>query len=443
MTRQRPPTDLLDSLRDHSVALEPTSPDADYGDLRAFDPVFEGVDVVGLGEATHRTREFVHLKGRLVRYLADVHGFGALALEAPFSETVALDAYVREGAGALHECVAALGLSMYETAEALACFESLRAYNEGRPRQERIAVYGIDVQSAAGAAAALREWLLGDDTDADRPAFRDDRLLDDLDRVADGVFTGEDVDTDRLRAAERVADALAAWFEAERDGDAERDGGAERDGSGAAAALARRHVRTLQQACAFARTGVEADRTAQWGLRDEFMAENAAWVRDHAATGGVAVWAHNNHVKTGRLGGDGHPSRTTGDRLAARYGDGYYALGAQFATGSVRAYAPTDGDGVEYDGATLAMTELSVPEPDGGAVPGLLAEIDAPALLLDYRSLPADSPLRDWLAAERPHRSVAGIVHPDDEDAFSRTHRSLDVFDGVFFVDEATPTTPL
>lgn len=432
MTRTDTPPEPLESLRDHHVALETTDPDAEHAPLRAFHDALADVDVVGLGEATHRTREFVHLKHRLVASLADVHGLRALALEAPFSETVALDEYVRDGTGDLRAVVADLGLSIYETEEAVAFFEALRSYNDGLPRTDRIRVYGFDVQSAAGAASALHDWLSDREAYPQPAEFLDDHLLDTLDRLADGVFEGEDVDADHLRAAERVADALAEWFGATFD-----------EHTGDDVALARRHRRTLQQACAFARTGIDADRTEQWGLRDAYMAENVAWIREHAPGDRVAVWAHNNHVKTGRLGGDGHPSRTMGDRLAERFGDGYYALGAQFAHGTVRAYAPTDDGGVAWDGETYAKIDVSVPRPDDGSVPALFSRVDARAILVDYRSLPADSSLRSWLADERPHRFVAGLVHPDEDDAFARSHRSLDVFDGLFFVEEATPTTPL
>ncbi|MXR19949.1 erythromycin esterase family protein [Halobacterium bonnevillei] len=328
---------------------------------------------------------------------------------------------------------------MYETEEVLACVEWLRAFNDGRPPSECVDVYGVDVQSAAGAASALRDWLtaLRARDDSPSPAILDADLLDALDDAADGVFEGEDVDEDRLRTAERAADALAEWFDSD-------------DSVPETAPLARRHLRTLRQACEFARTGREADRTEQWGLRDQFMAENVAWIREHTGADVVAVWAHNNHVKTGRLGGDGHPSLTMGEHLARRFGDGYYALGAQFARGTARAYAPVDpetveveDEAVEFDGTTLAMTELDVPAPPADSVPALFSRLDADGALLDYRSLPDDSPLSSWLADERPHRFVAGVVHPDEDDAFARSHRSVAVFDGAFFVEAATPTTPL
>ncbi|WP_336036006.1 erythromycin esterase family protein [Halobacterium yunchengense] len=411
--------ELVDRLRAISTEFESTDPTVDGAPLPAFDDAVADAAVVGLGEATHRTREFVQCKRRLLRRLVAEHGCRALALEAPYAETVALDDYVRRGDGDLAAVLAALGLSMYAVESFAALVRWLRAFNDGRPPEDRVAVYGVDVQSAAGAAAALRDHVA--DT-----GVAPEGLCEALDAAADGVFEGADVDADCLQTAERAADRLTARF-------ADCD---------AAAPAARRHLWTLRRACEFARLAAE-DRPTQWGFRDECMAAQVAWISDHAG-GPVAVWAHDNHVKRGRMTGPGHPARTMGDRLGERYGDAYYALGGQFSRGAVRAYAPTDGDDADVETAdgAYAMTELWVPEPPGTSVPGLFDGLDAPAAVADYRSLADGSPLADWLAPERRHRFVAGVVDPDEDRPFSRQYGALDAFDGAYFVRDATPTEP-
>jgi erythromycin esterase len=427
MSRTDPTHDLVDRLRATSTAFDPTDPRAG-SDLRAFDDTVADAAVVGLGEATHRTREFVQCKHRLLRRLVAEHGTRALALEAPFSETVALDDYVAGSDGDLRAALGGLDLSMYEVEAFAALAEWLRAFNDEQPPDDRVRVYGIDVQSAAGAADALR----------DRVADREDApdgVLDALDAAADGVFEGADVDTDRLRAAERAAERPTELF---------RETEASSSVTPGSSSVASRHLWTLRRACEFARVGRTADRPTQWGYRDRCMADQVAWVRERAR-GPVAVWAHDNHVKRGRMTGAGYPAPTMGERLAERYGDAYYALGGQFARGTVRAYAPADGDDadVEAGGDAYAMRELPVPDPEPASVPGLFDRLGAHAAVADYRSLPAESPLRDWLAAERAHRFVAGTVDPGEDRPFARTYSALDAFDGAYFVSDATPTEPL
>jgi erythromycin esterase len=54
-------------------------------DLQPLKDVLDGVRIVGLGEATHRTREFFQLKHRLLEFLVTEMGFSVLAMEASAS----------------------------------------------------------------------------------------------------------------------------------------------------------------------------------------------------------------------------------------------------------------------------------------------------------------------------------------------------------------------
>ncbi|MCW2568958.1 MAG: erythromycin esterase [Mycobacterium sp.] len=57
------------------------------------------VRVVGLGEATHGSREFVTLDRRLLAYLVTEQGFDVFAFEADHEGGKALDAGVTTGEG--------------------------------------------------------------------------------------------------------------------------------------------------------------------------------------------------------------------------------------------------------------------------------------------------------------------------------------------------------
>ncbi|MFI6483481.1 erythromycin esterase family protein [Nonomuraea sp. NPDC050663] len=57
------------------------------------------VRVVALGESAHNIAEFYELKDRILRYLAEQHGFTAFVMESGFAEGLAVDAWVRGGPG--------------------------------------------------------------------------------------------------------------------------------------------------------------------------------------------------------------------------------------------------------------------------------------------------------------------------------------------------------
>jgi len=55
--------------------------------------------IVGLGEATHGTKEFFQLKHRIFRYLVENHGFKIFAFECDMGESYYVDNFVTIGEG--------------------------------------------------------------------------------------------------------------------------------------------------------------------------------------------------------------------------------------------------------------------------------------------------------------------------------------------------------
>lgn len=97
-----PPNDTpVDAIADHAIPLPSTDP----ADLRPLADALADRTVVGLGEATHGTREFFRLKHRLIRFLVEEHGFRAVALESNFLVALALDDYVTRSEGDPREAI--------------------------------------------------------------------------------------------------------------------------------------------------------------------------------------------------------------------------------------------------------------------------------------------------------------------------------------------------
>ncbi|MFB6719015.1 erythromycin esterase family protein [Kribbella sp. NPDC056345] len=130
--------------------------------LRSWLPKLAEVRVVGVGEATHGTREFFQLKHQLFRYLVKHAGFRVFAIEACASEAPAVDAYVR---GTSRENgLAQLGFWTWQTEEVLALLNWMREYNDGLPYDEQLQFVGVDPQMpnlSIEAAESLLETTTG------------------------------------------------------------------------------------------------------------------------------------------------------------------------------------------------------------------------------------------------------------------------------------------
>ncbi|GGR41365.1 erythromycin esterase family protein [Streptomyces roseolus] len=117
--------------------LRTTEPRGGTADLRPFGRMVGDARVVGLGEATHSSHEFLTLKHRLLRYLAEEKGFRAFALEGPWSTGLRLDAYLLRGEGDLEQIMDEEFQGAYRwwnNAEYRALLQGMRAYNVEHPK---------------------------------------------------------------------------------------------------------------------------------------------------------------------------------------------------------------------------------------------------------------------------------------------------------------------
>ncbi|WP_436907628.1 erythromycin esterase family protein [Halosimplex marinum] len=412
---------LADRLAAHTIPIDTTDPADDPDDLAPVTDRLADARVVGLGEATHGTREFFRLKHRLVRLLVEELDYRLFALEANFTETLAIDEYVVHGRGDPKEALDGIYFWTWDTREVLALVEWLCEFNEGRPLGDRVRFYGVDAQFTAGPAGALLDFF--DDRDADWPTEHRETLSA---LASDGLDVDEapaEVDEPRLAAAEETVAALDGWFEREATAGDER-----------AFALHRRHLRTLEQTIESARAGRDEGLQAKARRRDRAMAENLSWALDREPHDRVAVWGHSAHVQ--RDGRDEHWGTGTpmGAHLADRYGDDYYALGFDFAGGQFRALDVSEGH-------ELRACSLGPPPED--AATRLFAAVDDPPWFLDFDDVD-DERLADYFECERPVRSVGAIYDPEDEhDRLHDEFRLPLAFDGLVFVAGTTPARPV
>lgn len=401
---------VVDALADHATVLDGA------GAAQALASPPGAADVVGLGEATHGTRELVALKRRLLEHLVVHAGYRTLALECDVAGALALEAYVRRGEGDPAAALAGLQVWPWKAEELAGVLGWLRSFNEGRPAGDRVRVRGISPNATAGPAGALREYLAG--TDADPPAGVEDALAA---LAADGPPGDEERLTDLSGAVATLADHL------------------EDAGDGRAANRARRRCRALAQALDWQGTRAAHDGPHEAGMahRDRVMADNVERALAEDPRGGVALWAHDSHVQRGVFD-DGTAwtnAATTGEHLARRLGGRYRPLGTDVGRGSVRALAAGSDGGP----TTFALGD---PLPDG-ATAHLDAVGDSP-LALDLAAAAADATLGPWFDGAPRVRWVGSVYDPDADP--DHHHRRTDLpasFDALLFVAESTPTRPL
>lgn len=403
---------LLERLNSCIVPLGATTPTADQTTLQPLQDRFDAARVIGLGEATHGTREFFECKHRLLRYLITELDLRRIGFETTYAETIPMDDYVRRGTGDATAALETLSVWPWKTDSVRDLLEWIRRFNDERPDHDRVRIHGLDVQHAAPPADRLVDAI-----DEIAPAYPDSHreVLSEL--AADGLVRGSDVPS-----AERIEPATQA-VEALQDRTTE-------------SGLQEQHwwcLRTLRQAVDVARKrttdGIEAFSVA----RDRAMAENALRVVDRSDVDRLAIWAHNAHIQRTPSEYEWGTTMPMGRVLADRCDGRYLPVGFDFGAGVYRA---VDGRGDGYGD----RGEWSVDPLSEQSLTALLEAVDAEVFYVDVADVVDDPVVGPWITTERPRRWSGAVYYGEQRD-----HIAVDAlpeaFDGLVFVQESTPTT--
>jgi len=88
---------ITDWARQHAIRLSTVQAGHGFTDMEPLRSTVGNARIVGLGEATHGTREFFQLKHRMLEFLASEMGFSIFVIEAPQAEADRLNDYVLNG----------------------------------------------------------------------------------------------------------------------------------------------------------------------------------------------------------------------------------------------------------------------------------------------------------------------------------------------------------
>ena len=103
--------------------------------------------IVGLGEATHGTKEFFQLKHRIFKYLVENHGFRIFAFECDMGESYYVDNFVTRGEGDLDDIMKnKMHFWTWRTEEVKELLLWMREYNENKSDEDKIHFIGVDCQ---------------------------------------------------------------------------------------------------------------------------------------------------------------------------------------------------------------------------------------------------------------------------------------------------------
>jgi len=390
--RERERGDAAAWLRARSGPITLRDASVDGAGLARFDALWAQARIVGLGEATHGSRQFGDMRLALTLRAIERSGVRVVGLEGSASRMRLVDAWTRDGAGDL---AAMIGKQWINRRAFAALATAVRAWNVAHPA-DPVTIAGLDDQDNAPAREIVARAVRTLDP---ATATRADAVLARL-VAAEAqamIFGPSDVSPDDWRFLAQLVARLPA------------------DAQAAA--------RTLAQSAEMNSGAPDAH------SRDWLMAENLLTV---AGERRALYWGHNAHVAHPP---DKHGDRaTTGGRFAERTGGAYAALALSFRDGGFLAQLPNDLQDRLQTFVVRAATADSID--------GVLAPLGR--AIVTWRDDRASPPA--WLAAPRPMHWIGALYSeaPIPDQSYRPT-RLLDEYDGVVVLDhvDAEPSTEI
>jgi erythromycin esterase len=404
------------------IPLRTLDPAGALDDLGWLDEAIGDAQVVAIGESAHYNREFFQLRHRLLRYLAERHGFSAYAMETGFVEGWLVDNWVRGGAGQLGQ-VMANGMTslMGLWSQMRAQLEWMRQHN--RAAVQSVGFYGIDLPgsmvSLLPGLNAVSAYLAQAD-----PEFRLDPSIRDTASAfaAASAFSAPAAIAAYEKLAPEGRDALTASL---ADLTARMTGRRldyRRRTTADAHERALRFLRITVTLDAVFRDMARGDRLGVMLNRDDAMADTVEWVLRREDR--IVLAAHNGHVQRWPGAIPGLPPATPmGMHLADRLGTDYLVIGTTSGTGQAL------NTGAAFYAGTL-FTDMEPPEP--GSLDALMAASRDGPFATDLRRLsPADTS-----AVRAASKQRAGIG------AFYSQVSPLDAYDVIVHLSRVTAAEP-
>ncbi len=396
------------------------------GDL---DPLLDRIGdarIVAIGEASHGTHEYYAWRAALTRRLVEERGFRFVAVEGDWPDCYRVNRSVRLRPGSDDDPRDALDAFprwptwMWANDDVVEFCRWLREFNAGRPADQRVGFYGIDVYSLWDSMQALIGWLREHEPEH-------------VDRAVDALRCFEPFGEDGAEYAfasrfapstceQAVVDLLHHLCEErgrqEAEGDPESRFSAEQNA--AVVVDAERYYRAMVQSSA-----------ESWNLRDVHMVDTLDRLLEHAGNK-VVVWEHNTHI------GD---ARAT-DMAAA----GMVNVGSLLRDRHGRDDVVLVGFG-GYRGAVIAgaawgapMEAMPVPPARPGSLEALLHEqVGEDALFVFPRGQRPG-----WLTRRLDHRAI-GVVYRPARERFGNYVPTVlgERYDAFLYLEDTTPLRPL
>ncbi len=391
-------TQIVKDLNAIIYPLNGASPELGSNDLAPLS-YLKDAKIVGLGEATHGTKEFFQLKHRIFKYLVENYGFKAFGFEADMGESIYIDRYVTNGEGNLNYLMTTkMHFWTWRTQEVKDLLEWMRQYNIGKPEANKIHYIGFDSQNLTYQPDLILEYF-----NRVKPAFVSQilpaiQMIKNIGNTSQAMVSSYYKNISRNRKVE-IADSLndaLTKITAIKNELISKSSDFEYQ-------TVRQLVVNLIQANDVIYSATHSDYSINY--RDKYMADNAVWISNlFGLNSKIAIWAHDGHVANDPIYWGGG---SMGSYLRNQLGNLYQIVGFSFSKGYFEAVSQS---GNYFTGLKVQLINTA---PLKNSLNYILFNAKYDNFILKTSDIPTNSELGKWIAAPVPFLMIGAVYNGD------------------------------
>ena len=413
----------------HPITIENTKNDSFQFDF--LNKKLKDVDVIGLGEATHGTKEFFELKTKMFKYLVEKQDVKLFGIEANFAACYDINKYVLTGEGNAKEALSKNGYWVWQSQEVLELIEWMKDYNKGKKSNQKIQFYGYDMQDGTSCVVWLDNYL-----SKNSPSFNMNLLPEKIEEYKTELRDLDDRKLDeiqkrnlnKLKKLEEfvLSQKIDLWKKDSTD-----------------YKFAKQTITVLRQKLNYFR---EQDFNTAYSYRDSSMAQNIKWIRESNKNGKIMLWAHNGHIGKGSFSDDYKSGNWMGSHLNNLYGKKYYNIGFSFSEGGFVAQSPSSTNlfylmysftkSIFKDEPWLVSNNYVKPH-SKSYLTNAFSQLKTPIFYIDFENISNNKNLRGFINKEYEHYE-AGAVYINEKSALWSTNL-YEYFDAIIYVNKTKP----
>lgn len=392
-----------------------------FSDLKPLKRVLKDTRVVGVGEATHGTREFFEFQHRMLEYLVEELGFNMFIMEASYAACKSINEYVLYGKGDRDAALTDQGYLAWDNETFTTLIEWMRAYNQKMPEHKKVSFHGVDLcfngvgralvlkyleKHAPEEVEPIKDWFPILDHEEKRWPFNVDQAA--LEKVYP-TLKGLMMRLERNKANLVAASSSPEYQEIYR------------------------HLRIMEQWVIVNAPNLVLPPGEERLKRGDYMGENFFYLMEQNPGAKCVFRAHNAHVSF-----DPKRLRSVGYFARERFGNQYYAMGINSSEGVFQyRYLLPDRNLSEFKHFTMLPV-------DSASLPGILSQSAHENLILDLRNTrrlipPAQKFVQDTLR----EISFNWVLREDKWTENSYRNSVLqDSYDGILYIRRSSPPKP-